>query len=252
VRQTPAYADRRGSTFSRTRSRPPERDFPAAGSADAGECLQKFRLPIAGDTRDADDFTGPKFEAHGFHPWHVQPVPHFQILNAEQRRARLRRAFSHLQQHRAPDHFLGQTAWRGLGGDDLAHHRTLPHHRHAVGDRHDFAKLVGHQDDRLSLLAQSAQRFEKLIGFLRRKHRGRLVQNQNLGASIKRFENLHPLLESHRQLPTPPVSSRHLETVIASQPLQLGPRRRQPARQEPATLHAEDDVFQHGEILHAA
>ena len=55
-------------------------------------------------------------------------------------------------------------------------------------------ELVADEDDRHALLRQRAQDPEELERFLRRQHRRRLVEDQDLGAPVERLQDLDPLL----------------------------------------------------------
>ena len=173
---------------------PAETNLPAARLTDARESLQQLRLTVPRHAGYADDFTRPKLESDALDSRHAQPVAHFEVCHREQCHPRRRRAFVHLQQHRPAHHFLGETARRSFLRHHLGNDRALPHDRHAVRDRHDFTELVGDQNDRLPLLAQPTEHFEKLIRLLGRQHCRRLVENQDLHPAVERFQDLDPLL----------------------------------------------------------
>ena len=141
-------------------------------------------------------------------------VAHHEIARLERDPARMRRALVDLEDHLAPDHGVGELGRRGVrrfeSGDDLA----APHHRHAVGQVHDLAQLVGDEDDGLVLALQHAQHLEQLIGLGRRQHRGRLVEHENLGAAHQRLQDLDPLLQADRQFADDGVGI-DFETVFA-------------------------------------
>src|ERR1019366_1867622 len=56
------------------------------------------------------------------------------------------------------------------------------------------------ENDRLTLLDQSAQNREKLIGLLWRQNAGWFIHNQNIGTTIEHFEDFYTLLQAHRKL----------------------------------------------------
>ena len=94
---------------------------------------------------------------------------------------------------------LRESARRGFARGDFRDDCALLHHRHAIGDRHDFAELVRDENHRFALRSQGPQHGEELIRLVRREHRRRFIQDQNLGSTVKRFKNFHALLEPDRQ-----------------------------------------------------
>ena len=158
----------------------------------------------------------------------------------------MRGALVDLQDDFAPDHRVGELGRRGLGGIEGRDHLAAPHHRHAVGQAHDLAQLVGDEDDRLVLALEHPQHLEQLVGLGRRQHRGRLVEHQNLRAAHQRFEDLDPLLQADRQFADDRVGI-DLEAVFAPE---LGEPLADQARafgEQRAALGAEHDVFEHAE-----
>ena len=126
-------------------------------------------------------------------------VAHHEIARLERDRARMRRALLDLEDHLAPDHRVGELGRRGPGRVEGRDHLAAPHHRDAVGQRHDLAQLVGDEDDGLVLALEHAQHFEQLIGLGGRQHRGRLVEHEDLGAAHQRLQDLDALLQADRQ-----------------------------------------------------
>src|SRR3546814_1606654 len=63
-----------------------------------------------------------------------------------------------------------------------------------IGDRHDLAQLVGDQHHSHALPAQRIEDAEELIRLLRCQHPRRLVENENVGATVERLQNLDALL----------------------------------------------------------
>ena len=62
---------------------------------------------------------------------------------------------------------------------------------HLVGERHHLAELVGdHQDGQFAGDHHGAQHAQHLVGFARRQHRGRLVEDQEAPLQIKLLEDL--------------------------------------------------------------
>lgn len=84
------------------------------------------------------------------------------------------------------------------------HQPARPHDAHAVGDGHDFIKLVGDDDNgHLLFPHDAANDLEKLVRFLRRQHGGGLVQYQHVRAPVERLEDFHALLQAHAELAHP-------------------------------------------------
>ena len=56
-----------------------------------------------------------------------------------------------------------------------------PKHGDSVGDLEDLVQLVADEDDREALPGERAQDLEELSGLLWREHRGRLVEDEDVG-----------------------------------------------------------------------
>ena len=105
-----------------------------------------------------------------------------------------------VQAHPLANHHFGQFRLVGLRGANRADVASLAQNRHAVGNRHHLVQLVRDDDNRLAVVAHPAQNRKQLFGFLRGQHGGRLVQNQDVRAAVKHFDNLHRLLFGHRHI----------------------------------------------------
>src|SRR5207244_492385 len=64
----------------------------------------------------------------------------------------------------------------------------------AIRDLEDLVQLVADEDDRLSVRLEAADDGEQLLRLLRGEDSRGLVEDQDLGAAIERFENLDALL----------------------------------------------------------
>ncbi len=179
---------------------PSMRISPPLKRPDAGERLEKLRLAVAGDAGDAQNLALAQNEGDAVDACDAAVVAHHKVTRLERDWARMRRALFDLQDDLAPDHRVGELGRRGAGGVESRDHLPAPHHRHAVGQAHDLAQLVGDEDDRLVLALEHAQHFEQLVRFGRRQHCGRLVEHQDLGAPHQRLQDFDPLLEADRQL----------------------------------------------------
>ena len=95
----------------------------------------------------------------------------------------------------------GETVQRSV----LAHHGVL--HAPVLQDGNpvrvvqNLVHLMGNDDHRLTAVSHFPQDIKHILRFLRRQHGRRLVQNKDLRPVIKKFDDLHPLLFSHRKLP---------------------------------------------------
>ena len=113
----------------------------------------------------------------------------------EQRLAGLGGLLLDAQEHLAPDHQLRELLLRsrpraGQRVDRLA----APQDRDPVGDLEHLVQLVADEDDRHALARERAQDLEQLARLLRRQHRRRLVEDQDVRAAVERLQDLDPLL----------------------------------------------------------
>ena len=223
---------------------PIEGDGAEHRAAHAGKRLEELALAVAGDAGDADDLARMDREGRVRDAQHAAGVDHGEILDLEHRRAGRALALLDLQQHAPADHRLGELRRRGLGGHEGGDHLAPAHHRDPVGDRHDLAQLVGDQDDRLALRLQRPQQLEQGIGLGRGQHRGRLVEDEDVGAAIEGLQDLDALLQADRQVADGRVDV-DIEAVIARETGELGAHLGVAGAQERAALGAEHDVLDH-------
>ena len=59
---------------------------------------------------------------------------------------------------------------------------------------------MGHNDDGAALISQSAQNGEQLVFFMRGKHGGRFVEDEQPGVAVEQLEDLNPLLHANGQV----------------------------------------------------
>ncbi len=114
-------------------------------------------------------------------------------------RRRAGRGLGDAEKHGAADH-LARDPVRGqplvvLRRDDP----TLPHDGDTIGGVEHFPKLVCDEDDGSAARGQRSHRPEQFTRFLRREHRRRFVQDENLGLSEQCLEDLDALSEAHRE-----------------------------------------------------
>ena len=123
-----------------------------------------------------------------------------EVVHGEQHVAGLCGLLVDAKKDLASHHGLGQ----GLLGRACTRHGLdrLPATQHgdAIGDFEDLVQLVADEDDRLPVGLQTANDLEELTGLLRSEHRGRLVEDEEVGAAVERLEDLHPLLLADRDV----------------------------------------------------
>ena len=220
-----------------------------AGLEDAAEQAEQLGLAVAGDPGDADHFPGAHREADGLDPLHPGVIDVREAIDLELGLARLGGALVDLEAHLAAHHQLGELLLVGVLGGDVGHHLPPAHDGDLIRDGQDLPQLVGDEDDGRALIPQLFQHLEQVIRLLRGQHPGGLVEDQDAGAAIERLEDLDPLLQAHRQI-LDFLVQRHLETIVPGQLAEQFLGRRQALAQVPAVFRAEDDVLQHGEVVH--
>ena len=170
------------------------------GLAHAGDGLQQFALPVAGDAGDADDLARTNREGDIATRSTPRASTTERFVDLEQRRAGRLLGLLDAQEHAPPHHQLGQFRRRGVGRLEGRHHLAAAHDRDAIRDRHDLAQLVGDENDGLALLLERAQQLEQRIGLGRREHGGGLVENEDVRAAIERFQDLDALLQADGEI----------------------------------------------------
>ena len=89
--------------------------------------------------------------------------------------------------------FLGR-----LIGAYCGNSRALPKYSHAVGDIQYLAYLVGHNDNRQSLISHAAQNRKQCFRFLRGLYSCGFIKDEQLYPMVECFEDFNPLLLSDR------------------------------------------------------
>ena len=159
-----------------------------------GDRLQKLALPRSGDTGNAENLARAGGEghivehlhalvAHAGQPAHDQPVLRILRLGA-----------GDVQIHLLANHHLGQLRLVRLGGVDRADIFALAQHGNTVGQRQHLVQLVGDDQNRLAVVAHTAQHGKQLLRLLRRQHGGRLVQDQDIRTAVEHLDDLDRLL----------------------------------------------------------
>jgi hypothetical protein len=202
---------------------PVDEDLAGGRWCDAGQRGQQLRLAIARYPGNADDLAGAHRQGNVVDAGDAELIAHDQMAHIEPDIAGMGVRLVDSQEHLAAHHGIGKLGriclHRIEGRDDLA----APHDRHAVGNRHDLAQLVGDEDDGLAFALERAQHIEQLIGLGGGQHRGRFVQNQHLRAAHQGLQDLDPLLQSDRQATDDRVGVDD-QPVIASEPREDGAR----------------------------
>ena len=229
---------------------PSIRISPLTQRADAGERLEKLGLAVAGDAGDAEDLALAQ---------HERTRRRRAATPRSSRTTRLRASsaiapgcagpFSIFRMTLRPTIASASSGGEVLRGVEGRDHLAAPHDRHAVGQAHDLAQLVGDEDDRLVLALEHAQHLEQLVGLGRRQHRGRLVEHQDLGAAHQRLQDLDALLQADRQFADDGVGI-DLEAVFAPEFAEPLADRARALGEQRAALGAEHHVFEHGERRH--
>ena len=117
-----------------------------------------------------------------------------------------------------PDHELGKFAPIHLVRQNGGNCGAIADDRDLVRHLQHLVELVGDEDDRGSVGDELVKRDEQLVDLLRDEHRGRLVEDQHLGAAVQHLEDLDAL-----SLPDPERGHECIEVdVAADRPRQLG------------------------------
>ena len=221
---------------------------PGGGPGDAGDEIEQFRLAVAGDAGNADDFPLAHVERHIVDAGRSLAVAPGKVLHLKHHFARLGRALFDAQQHAAAHHQLGQFFDGGLFGFLGGHHLAAPHDRDMVGDRHDLAQLVGDENDGFSLVAQLAQNAEQVVCLVGREHARGLIKDQRLGTLEEGFENFDALLQAHRQFADDGIRI-NVELVIMGEAGEFGAGLVEGRADQGAAFGAQHDILQNGERI---
>src|SRR5690606_24947841 len=103
-------------------------------------------------------------------------------------------------------------------------------------------------DDGFALFAQLAQNAEQVIGLGRGQNAGRLVEDEGVGATIERLQNLDALLLTNRKVFNDRVRI-DLEPIVAGELLEMLPRLVERRAEQGRVFSAQHDVFENREIV---
>ena len=229
---------------------PPAGDAEAAGvlAADAhrggillrhlaGNGFEELALAVAGDAGNADHFAG----AYGQVDVSERDRERRRRLAAERAdfKQRLRGLDTlgrraHHGLHVVADHHAGQRCRGFLARIAMANHLAVAQHGGAVADALYLFQPVRNVEDRLSFRAQPFERLEQLVGFLRRQHRGRLVQDDELRRLQQAADDLDTLALTDREVADQRLRIERQAVAIGKRPRLRGDRADRRARR-PAT-----------------
>ncbi len=196
--------------------RPPMRMASVSlGKALAGEDREEFALAVAGDAGDADDFAGAhrQLDSGKRHPVRAEAAgaepgdP--QHLGA----VRVRRARAHLADLGA-DHEGGDLAGARGARIEARDDPAAAQDRGAPAQAPHLLELVRDVEDRAALARAAARASEQALRLLRRQHRGRLVEDEQLRILQQAAHDLDALALACGERPHRPVRLER-EAVVA-------------------------------------
>ena len=213
----------------------------------AREHRHQLLLAVAGDAGDADDLAGthveiqvPQRGAEGVAPRQVQAAHDEHGFSGF--------GLAVLQLRRlGADHQTRQAGVVVFGRVELAGDPAAAQHGAALAQGADLVELVADVEDAAAVGGELAQGDEQALDGLRREHRSRLVEDQQLRAGQQRAHDLDPLALADRQrvhralrVDVQTIGAGHLDDA----PRDLGQRAR--------TVESEPDVLGHGQRVEQA
>ena len=224
---------------------------PAGGRLfQSGQSVNKFRLAIALDSRQTNDFAAAHLKGNILdRVVLVNLAGHGQVFDAEHHIFRLARLFVYLKFDIPADHHAGEL----LLGRVLYFHRTdalaLAQNRAAVGYGHNLIQFMGDEQDGLPFPGEVPHDFHQLVDFLRRQHRGGLIEDQNFIVAIEHFQYFDTLLHADGNIFDLCIRIDG-QSVFFGECDNLFARLLFLQKTELVRLNAEDDVVQCGIDLH--
>jgi len=169
---------------------PATRISPPSASRWPGEHLDQLALAVAGDAGDADDLSGADGERHLAHGNCAGIVARAESVELKPRGAGLAGAGRLNGELLGADHAARHRVRGEVGDLAMAGELAAPQDRDLVGERHHLAEFVrDHQNGQLALDHHRAQHAQDFVGFGRRQHRGRLVQDQEAPLQVKLLQD---------------------------------------------------------------
>ena len=166
----------------------------------SGDGLQKLPLSAARNAGDTQYLPGTCRKGHIAENGDALLVETAQSLDRQPLDRIHRRPPLDVQLHLFANHHLGQLRLGGMRRLNRGNMLTLAQDGYPVGDCHDLMQLVRDDDDCLALGAHDTEDIKQSARLLRRQNRGRLVQNQNIHASVQYLDDLDRLLLGDRHL----------------------------------------------------
>ena len=124
----------------------------------------------------------------------------------------------------------------------------MTHHGDDVRGVADLAELVRDEEHRLALAAERGEDAEELVGVLGSQDRRRLVEDEQVGASVEGLEDLDALAMADAEIGDARVGV-DLQVVLAAEPHELGARPAHPGAEPEAAFDAEHHVLEHRECM---
>jgi hypothetical protein len=216
------------------------------GPGNPRDHVEEFRLSVAGDAGDADDFALPHAEGDVVDAGDALFVLPGEVLHLQHRFARCGRALLDAHVDVAAHHQLGQ--FENVRLQRLARRQefSAAHDGDMIGDGDDLAKLVGDENDGLALVPQCTEDAEQVIRLVGREHARRFVEDQRVRAPEQGFQDFDALLEAHGQFAHDGVRV-DLEFIIAREAHELGAGLGQRGPDECAALGTQHHVLEHCE-----
>ena len=212
--------------------------------------VDQLRLAVAVDTGDAHDLACTHAEIHMIHGIALVGVGgHAHVLHPQDLLFGLGRRFLHLQLHRTTHHHVRQLLVVGVGGVHGADVAPLAQHGDSVGHLHDLVELMGNEQNGFALCRQILHDLHKLLDLLRRQHRSRLVENEDLVVAVQHLQDLHALLHTHGDVLHQRVHV-HLQSVPLRQLLHLFAGFLFLHEAQLGGLRPQNDIIQYREYLH--
>ena len=150
----------------------------------AGEHVRKLERACARESGDAEDLAFVNVEVDAPEPAALDVAR----LEHDRRVGALRHRRPVVRVHVGADHQVGQPARVGLFDRDGGHQASAPEHRDAIGEMEDLVHPVRHVEHRGPGLLDLFDDGEQTGDFLRREHRGGLVQNEHATAAFPTLE----------------------------------------------------------------
>ena len=156
--------------------------------------LAQFALTAARDARNAQNLAAADEKAQIFDGSAALVALYGEIADLQKRAIGLGDGALDVELHLLPHHHLGERRLRRLGRIHAADTFALAEHGDAVGDRHDLVQFVRDDNDGLSVRLHRPHDGEELFRLLRGEDGGRLVEDEDIRAAVKDFDDLHRLL----------------------------------------------------------